>query len=226
MTPLRRKDLIIFLLLLLGVSNTSHSVVSPVAVSKPNIDSSIGVLTEDGLVLPRRALPASQRLRTSSRFPLDQYDQDLGSTTFRWNRATIKRPSFNGVEDLDRAEFAARHYLALMSGVGAEHKKQAQTEDLTSLHNRGPGAIVAKFGQALFGVEVFNRELNILMDQDHNMVAASGYFASVPAGQIGSPKLRSFGSTDRSFSAALSDLVDSPVSATVIDAKGLSLIHI
>ena len=83
----------------------------------------------------------------------------------------------------------------------------------------GRGAIVAKFGQALFGVEVFNRELNILMDQDHNMVAASGYFASVPAGQADSPKLRSFGSTDEAFSAALTDLADSPVSATVIDAK-------
>ena len=218
MTPLRHKDLIICLLLL-GVSNTAHSVVSPAELSKPNIDSSIGVLRADDLVLPRRVLPASMRLRTSSRFPLDQYDQDLGSTTFRWNRATIKRPTFNGVEDFDRAEFAARYYLEVMSGVGAARKKQAQTADLTSLHDMGRGAIVAKFGQALFGVEVFNREMNILMDQDHNMVAASGYFASVPAGQIDSPKLRSFGSTDEAFSAALTDLADSPVSATVIDAK-------
>jgi hypothetical protein len=70
MTPLRHKDRIIFLLLLLGVSNAAHSVVSPVELSKPNIDSSIGVLTADGLVLPRRARPASMRLRTSSRFAL------------------------------------------------------------------------------------------------------------------------------------------------------------
>lgn len=126
MTPLRHKDLITFLLLL-GVSNIATAVVSPAEVSKPNIDSSIGVLSADEFVLPRRALPASMRLRTSSRFPLDQYDQDLGSTTFRWNRATIKRPTFNGVEDFDRAEFAARHYLEVMSGVGAAQRGSMST---------------------------------------------------------------------------------------------------
>ena len=64
---------------------------------------------------------------------------------------------------------------------------------LTSLHDMGRGPIIAKFAQEFSGVEVFNRELNVLMDRDLNMVAASGYFANINQSQKSTPKLRLFG---------------------------------
>ena len=70
-----------------------------------------------------------------------------------------------------RSRHAATHYLEQMTGVGSTAKKQDERAVLTSLHDIGRGPIIAKFSQEFSGVEVFNRELNVLMDRDLNMVA-------------------------------------------------------
>jgi Zn-dependent metalloprotease len=93
-----------------------------------------------------------------------------------------------------------------MTGVGATAKKQDERAVLTSLHDMGRGPIIAKFAQEFSGVEVFNRELNVLMDRDLNMVAASGYFANINQSHKSTPKLRLFSSQESAFSAALSDI--------------------
>ena len=83
----------------------------------------------------------------------------------------------------------------------------------------GRGPIIAKFAQEFSGVEVFNRELNVLMDRDLNMVAASGYFANINQSQKSTPKLRLFGPQESAFSAALSDLSGERVSASLVGTE-------
>ena len=181
---LRTTNRLFFVLLTLGLSAPVLAVViSADKTPQSNIDTSITGPVNQELRLPARSAPATAVTRQSSSLPLDRYDDQLGVTTFRWNRESITSPSFKGIETKARSRHAATHYLEQMTGVGSTAKKQDQRAVLTSLHDIGRGPIIAKFSQEFSGVEVFNRELNVLMDRDLNMVAASGYFANINQSQ-------------------------------------------
>jgi len=197
-------------------------VISSEQITVPNLDTSITGPINNALTIPKRPIPAAAVSRRSSSLPLDRYDDELGVTTFRWNRQALQAPSFKGVEAEAHSRHAAAFYLEQMTGVGSSAKKQDERAILMSHHDVGRGPIIAKFSQELFGVEVFNREVNVLMDRDLQMVAASGYFADINQGQKSNPKLRLFGSQVSAFSAALSDLMGDTVSASLlaIDTRG------
>ena len=214
---LRTTNLSFLSLLTLALSAPALAVVmSAEPTTQSNIDTSItGPVTQE-LKLPARFAPATALTRQSSSLPLDRYDDQLGVTTFRWNRASIRAPSFRGVDSEARSRHAATHYLEQMTGVGSAAKKQDERAVLTSLHDMGRGPIIAKFAQEFSGVEVFNREINVLMDRDLDMVAASGYFANINQSHKSTPKLRLFGSQESAFSAALSDLSGERVNASML----------
>ena len=191
-------------LLTLGLSAPALAVVmSAQPTPRSNIDTSITGPVNQELQVPTRSAPATAVTRQSSSLPLDRYDDQLGVTTFRWNRESLRAPSFKGVDSEDRSRRAATHYLQQMTGVGSTAKKQDERAVLTSLHDMGRGPIIAKFAQEFSGVEVFNRELNVLMDRDLNMVAASGYFANINQSQKSTPKLRLFGPQESAFFCGL-----------------------
>ena len=73
-------------------------VISSEQNSVPNLDTSITGPINNALTIPKRPIPAAAVSRRSSSLPLDRYDDELGFTTFRWNRQALQAPSFKGVE--------------------------------------------------------------------------------------------------------------------------------
>jgi hypothetical protein len=107
------------------------------------------------------------------------YDSKLQKATFVWSSADHQRPEMVMVAAAERNAFAAGHYLNALTGMNAN--KQGNSAKLKYVTDTQRGGIVAKYGQEVGGIEVFNREYNIIMDRDHNLVAGSGYFASTTA---------------------------------------------
>ena len=119
-------------LLILGLSSPALAVVmSAQPTPQTNIDTSITGPVNQELKLPARSAPATAVTRQSSSLPLDRYDDQLGVTTFRWNRESLRAPSFRGVDSEARSRHAAVHYLEQMTGVGSTTKKQ---EELSLIH--------------------------------------------------------------------------------------------
>ena len=140
-------------------------VISSEKITVPNLDTSITGPINNAFTIPKRPIPAAAVSRQSSSLPLDRYDEELGVTTFRWNRQALQAPSFRGVEAEAHSRHAAAFYLEQMTRVDSSPKKQDERAILMSHHDVGRGPIIAKFCQELFGVEVFNREVNVLMDR-------------------------------------------------------------
>src|SRR3954468_18770550 len=59
---------------------------------------------------------------------------------------------------------------------------QAMSADLRALHDTGRGAIIARFGQSIAGVDVFRDELRVVMDRQKRVIALSGYLARQAGG--------------------------------------------
>jgi hypothetical protein len=107
----------------------------------------------------------------------NQYDATLGKTTFQWAAKQATKPNVDAIALEHQNEFAAEFYLKKLTGVNKSNKSLEKSV-LSSFHDLGRGAKVAKYKQEVAGVEVFNREYNIMMDRDFNLVASSGYFIS------------------------------------------------
>ena len=89
------------------------------------------------------------------------------------------------------------------------------------MHNPNRGASIAKYKQEVAGIEVFNREYNIMMDREFNMVASSGYFSSpINANEL-TERISSgtFGDPINAISAAFSDLGGNISNVEMSEAK-------
>ncbi|MCJ8271414.1 MAG: M36 family metallopeptidase, partial [Psychrosphaera sp.] len=89
-------------------------------------------------------------------------------SAFVWHKGQTARPAVLVVAPQNRNEYAANYYLKMLTASGAK---------LMSIHDIGRGGIVAKYQQRRNGIEVFNQQLNILMDRNYALVASSGAFA-------------------------------------------------
>lgn len=105
----------------------------------------------------------------------DQYDDQLGAS-FQWAKTDQYRPALGALKSEIRTQSYADHYLSSHYGLGVD--KGDNSARLLSLSDYGRGAIVAKYGQTLHGIPVFNRHVNVMMDQEMNLVASSGGFAA------------------------------------------------
>lgn len=104
------------------------------------------------------------------------FDDSLNRPTFIWASHSQTMPSFQGVAPEQRDEFAAAFYLGNLTGVSPKNsfKNKAVLNNIT---RQKSGSVVAKYTQEVYGVEVFNREFNIIMTADREFVAASGFLA-------------------------------------------------
>lgn len=107
----------------------------------------------------------------------NQFDAELSKTTFQWASKSQVKPSLGAIKSENKVAYAADFYLAKLTGSSSAKKDLAQPI-LANTHDVGHGPIIAKYKQAIAGVEVFNREYNIMMDREFNLVASSGYFIS------------------------------------------------
>ncbi len=105
-----------------------------------------------------------------------QYDDSLNRATFVWASQNQSMPSFKGVAPENRAQVAADYYLSSLTGVTTDRSIKNKAV-LSNLHKQDSGSVIAKYKQEIYGVEVFNREFNVMMNQEHELVAASGFLS-------------------------------------------------
>ncbi|TDF41633.1 peptidase [Alteromonadaceae bacterium M269] len=134
------------------------------------------------------------------------YDEGLGKTTFLWANDSMTKPLMANIEEEHRSGFAASHYMSMLTSVSMD-KASSNSAKMAYMHDLGKGALIAKFKQEAWGVEVFNREMNIAMDREHNFVAASGYFSRSRVNESDFHKLDDFGSAEVAIKHAIQNLV-------------------
>lgn len=115
----------------------------------------------------------------------NSYDKTLNKPTFIWagNQAGAEL-DFAAYREGAGAPTYAKAYLrnfASRLSIKADALDQAR---LVFVHDDGAGPVIVRYQQVVDGLEVVGRQLNVVMDQDLNLVAISGYFATgnaVPA---------------------------------------------
>lgn len=110
----------------------------------------------------------------------NQVDSDKGHTTFAWAPVGMAQPNINAVAEESQLEYAASFYLDALTGAVSKGESAGMKPVMVSSYTDKDGVKIAKFRQELQGVEVFNKEYNVLMDAEFNLVAGSGSLASAP----------------------------------------------
>ncbi|NRA84637.1 MAG: peptidase, partial [Gammaproteobacteria bacterium] len=108
------------------------------------------------------------------------YDKNLARATFLWAAQDQRLPALSPVAPELRNAVAAEHYLNNLTGV-TTRKSDENRAVLSYMSVQKSGSIIAKYTQKVAGVEVFNREFNVVMNDEHRLVAASGFFANTKA---------------------------------------------
>jgi hypothetical protein len=73
------------------------------------------------------------------------------------------------------AEAAARQHVASFAAHYRMTPPQAAALDLLDLHDTGRGAIIARFGRRIEGIEVFGEIISVAMKRNLDAIALSGY---------------------------------------------------
>lgn len=149
----------------------------------------------------------------------NQYDEQLGKTTFQWAAKQVSTPNMGAVSAEHQNVYAADFYLKQLTGANKANKTIG-TPILSNMHDLGRGAKIAKYKQEVAGVEVFNREYNIMMDREFNLVASSGYFINKSASQSVTSAIKNidsaFGNSAKSISSAFSAMGGDSNSLTLV----------
>ncbi len=166
---------------------------------------SMGVVASD--VGPLLKVTNSSEKVTTINGMSNQYDAQLDKTTFQWANVKNNIPSMAAISAEHQVAYASEFYLNQLTGISVEKNNGIQAV-LASVHDKGVGAKIAKYKQEVDGVEIFNREYNIMMDAEFNLVASSGYLASKLSSQGLKTKLyiNDFGDPIDAIKAAFADL--------------------
>jgi len=133
----------------------------------------------------------------------NQFDAQLGKTTFAWAGKNLATPDLGAIAAEHQLAFAADFYLNKLTGQSSQKSSLSQPV-LASVHDLGRGAKIAKYKQEVAGVEVFNREYNIMMDREFKLVASSGYFADKKTPASVKDMSSAFGDSAQAVNAAFS----------------------
>lgn len=135
-----------------------------------NYDATFRAAARSSFAVP--ALPVGRNGQKSS------FDARLGVPTFLWAPAD-DRAAATGPLRSERAkvEARARDFLRRQSESLRLTGKNVDDALLTEIHDTGRGAVIARFSQRVAGLDVFGRQLNVMMDRSGRLVATSGYFA-------------------------------------------------
>ena len=124
----------------------------------------------------RNAFTAQQQATVSGM--ANQVDVQTGETTFNWAPQGLAKPNISAVAPEYQLEFAATHYLNVLTGAATKGELVQLKPVMMHSHQSKDGVKTAKFRQEFMGIEVFNKEYNILMDAEFNLVAGSGRLAN------------------------------------------------
>jgi large repetitive protein len=131
------------------------------------------------------AAKAGDLLKAGSRI---QSEPRLGVPTFLWLSQDAQlsgTPRPNGPERPEIA--AARGHLAELADVYNLAPSDVTAAIADMVLNTGRGPVIVKFKQQLNGVDIFREELNVVMNQELDPIAVTGYISSLntPAAKPG-----------------------------------------
>ncbi|MCL1049910.1 rhombosortase-dependent M36 family metallopeptidase [Shewanella abyssi] len=148
----------------------------------------------------------------------DQYDSKTSQATFQWAKKGQLAPALGALAQKYKVATAADYYLNKVTGISTANKGAAKAV-LTSMHDNGRGASIAKYSQEINGVEVFNHEVNVMMDREFNLVATSGKFANVSNKSKSISTIQdNFGDASTAVNAAFSNMGGNSVTLTAIES--------
>jgi hypothetical protein len=133
----------------------------------------------------------------------NQVDSVSGQTTFAWAPVGVAVPNMSAVAPEHQLAFAAEHYLNVLTGAVSKGGLVGLKPTLVSSHMSDDGVKIAKFTQEFAGIEVFNKEYNVLMDAEFNLVAGSGGLSSAAA----APKVSALSAFAKADNAVLNAFV-------------------
>lgn len=110
-----------------------------------------------------------------------QFDRTLNLPTFLWTARQqppqAMQPRALAADPRALAGFAAKNYLNRYAALYRLGGRGLAAAEVRHVHDLGRGAVVAKLIQKVDGIEVFQREMNVLMDQELGLLALSGYLS-------------------------------------------------
>ncbi|MEE4244629.1 MAG: M36 family metallopeptidase [Kangiellaceae bacterium] len=122
----------------------------------------------------------STKQQRSALGALNQFDKQMGVETFSWHDDFISQERLPNLRyDQQSLAAAAGSLLTSQTGVHGLTNDSVNNAELLYVSNTGKGPIIAKYQQTIDGIEVFGRQVNLLMNQQQNLVATSGYFSEV-----------------------------------------------
>jgi hypothetical protein len=172
-----------------------------------NVNDVKNYKTSANMKLPTNTFAQAQGNKASVSGMTNQHDVQLDKTTFQWAGINAVKPDLGAISVEHQLEYAADFYLSRLTGHSPAKAGVSQTV-LSSTHDLGRGAKIAKYKQEVAGVEVFNREFNVMMDREFNLVSSSGYFANKKSTQSLPAAIKNmsaaFGNSSASVNAAFS----------------------
>ncbi len=94
--------------------------------------------------------------------------------TFLWADRSPKAGKATATRPTNAAD-AARRHVAGFAHYYRLAPDDAAALELRDLHDTGRGAIIARFGRRIDGIEVFGEQLSVAMDRNLDVVALTGY---------------------------------------------------
>lgn len=146
------------------------------------------------------------------------FDKNIGKATFVWASKNTQVPNLTGITAKHKVAFSADHYMTALTGVSAV-KGAFESAEIVNLHNTKSGAIVAKYRQHLNGIEVFNSEVNLMLDQELNLVASSGYFSRNKANSNNLSLFINLDTAEQAVNAAISALTNNSIDIALTEIE-------
>ncbi|QBG35357.1 rhombosortase-dependent M36 family metallopeptidase [Litorilituus sediminis] len=191
-----------------------------------NFNQAYGLDAPAKVKMPVNTFAKKQNQQPTINGMRNQYDAQLGTNTFQWASKGTSAPNVRALSVQHQNEYAADYYMKQLTGLKDADTSLAKPV-LAQIHDLGRGAKIAKYKQEIAGVEVFNREYNIMMDRNFNLVASSGYFVNSHVAKSAASSLKNaqaeFGSSITSINAVFADMGGDSNSVTLTaksDIKG------
>jgi len=145
---------------------------------------------------------------------LAQGDQKMGVATFLWATAGERAAEVGPLQLRERLAAQARAFLTQHTGALRISKQMLADAEIYDAQYNGRGPAVVRLRQRVGGLEVFQRNLNVMLDRHGNPVAASGYFASATDGADRAFTL----SAEQAIATAVSSLGGGALAADALSA--------
>ncbi len=153
------------------ITLTTLGFASAALAEKTNLDVFVSTPGDRAIVDVRALSPMGQRALTEGR--VSTIEPRLGVPTFFWAAAQAAPRS---LRDMGLSpEQAARRHLFTHGELYRQDPKQIAEARVAHVHDTGDGAVIVAFHQDSNGIRVFRDELKVLMNQQLQLIALSGY---------------------------------------------------